>query len=396
MLAPRAPWPQDDGGRVVLWQDLLAVAGRFETRLIVLCTGPGAPPAVPAELLRLGVEVSFVEHRMPSTPVALVQGALGRWPYTLARYHSQAFERALRAIVASWRPDLVFIHHLHMATYVNALDGCVKVLREHNLEHLWMRRYARAGHNPAVAAYASFQAHRLRRTEAELCARMDLILAIQDDEAAAIRAFAPGVPVEAVPVGATFVANLRRSLAPEPTLLLVGSFDREPNADGARRFLEEGWPIVHAGLPGARLRIIGREIPDRLAALARSRGAEPVGFVPDLSLEFARAWAVVIPLWVGAGVRVKMVQAIAAGVPVVSTSLGAEGVGLEPDRHFRVGETGAALGSGALELLAHPGPAARLAAEAHAFMRERFGREAVALRTVALCERALGARVGAS
>jgi glycosyltransferase involved in cell wall biosynthesis len=393
-LSPRAPWPQDDGGRVVLWQDLLALAGRFETRLVVMHTGPGAPPAVPAELVERGVEVSFVKHRIPSAPVALVRGALGRWPYTLARFHSRGFDRGVRAIVNAWRPDLVFINNLHLATYVDALDGCVKVLREQNLEQLWLARYAQANRNPAVSAYAWLQARRMRRTEAELCGRMDLILAMHDEEASAIRVFTPGVPVEAVPVGASFITDLRRPLATEPTLLLIGSFDREPNAEGAKRFLEEGWPIVRARVPGARLRIIGRQIPAALAELARLMGAEPVGFVPDLAGEFARAWALVIPIWVGAGVRVKMVEAIAAGVPVVSTPLGAEGLSLEPGRHFVIGDTGAELGRGAADLLGQPARAAQLAADAHAFMRECYGVEAISRRTVELCQSALVTRAG--
>jgi glycosyltransferase involved in cell wall biosynthesis len=396
VLSPRAPWPQDDGGRVVLWQDLLAVASRFETRLVVMHSGTEPTPAAPAELVARGVEVSYVEHRIPAPAVALVQGVLGRWPYTLARYHSQRFERALRAIVRSWHPELVYINHLHLATYEGALDGCVKILRQQNLEHLWLERFAGATRNPAVAAYARLQARRMRRTEAVLCGRMDLILAMQDDEAAAIRAIAPGVPVEAVPVGARFVTDLRRELASEPTLLLIGSFDRAPNAEGAERFLKEGWTRVRAKLPNARLRIVGRQIPARLTVLARSMGAEAVGFVPDLATELARAWAIVVPVWYGAGVRVKTVEAIAAGVAVASAPLGVEGLGLGAGQHFLLGRTGAELGSAALELLESPERAAELAARAHSSMRERFGSEAVASRTVELCEAALRARGRAS
>src|SRR5262249_1818939 len=154
----------------------------------------------------------------------------------------------VRELVASWQPDLAFIHHLHMATYVDAVAGIPSVLREHNLEQLWMERFARAAKNPAVAAYAWLQVGRVRRAEARLRPAMALSLATHDEEAAAIRAFARDVPVETVGVGATFVDLERRAPAAEPTLVVVGAFDREANAEGARRFLEQGWPAVRAGL----------------------------------------------------------------------------------------------------------------------------------------------------
>jgi len=388
VLSPRVPWPQDDGGRVGLWQGLLAAASRFETRLVALHVGP-APPSPPAILHELGVEVNVVAHRPPAAVPALLRGTFGRWPYMLARFRSGALEQRLRAIVASWRPDLAFIHHLHMATYVDTLEGIPSVLREHNLEQLWMERFARASRNPAVAAYAWHQVGRMRAAEARLCRAMALILATHEEEAAAIRGFAGSVPVETVGVGATFVDLDRRVPAAEPTLVVVGAFDREANAEGAERFLDQGWPLVRTRLPHARLRIVGRGIPARLAALAREAGAEAAGFVPDLAGELARAWGIVIPLWQGAGIRVKLVEAIAAGVPVAATPLAVEGLDLEPGHHYFEGGDAAALGRAAHALLAEPERAREMAAAAHAFLEPTYAHEAVLQRTADLCERAL-------
>lgn len=398
MLLPRPAWPLDDGGRVGLWQGLRDVAGAFETRAIVLRrpaeAGPGS--AVPPEVRALGIQVTFIEHQPPAAPVALARGVLGRWPYMLERFRSPAFERALRDLVSTWQPELAFIHHLHMATYADVLEGCTRVLRQHNLEQLWLARFARGTRNPAVAAYATLQLGRMRRAEAELCGRMDLVLAVHEEEAAAMRAFAPGVRVEVIPASARFLALAPRANAGAPTLLVVGSFDREANAEGARRFLEHGWPLVRARVPSARLRLVGRHLPAGLAARARELGAEPVGFVDDLAREFAGARAMVIPLWQGAGIRVKMIEAVAAGVPVVSTPLGAEGLGLVPGREFLDGEQPERLGEAAIELLERPERASALAAAAYAALKPRYEVETVARKTVALCEEALAARAARS
>jgi glycosyltransferase involved in cell wall biosynthesis len=379
----------DDGGRVVIRQDVAALATRFETRLLVL-ERPGEPrAAIPDEYERWGVDVAYAEHRFPVAPVALLAGALGRWPYTLARYQSRAFADAVRTHVHHWRPDLAFLNNLHLAPYASAVGNSVRVLRQQNLEQLWLARYADSVRNPAVKAYAAFQARRMRDAEARLCGEMDLVLAMHEDEARAMRAFAPGVRVEAVPVAADFDDATRRAPAAEPTLLVVGSWDRDANAQGARAFLEQGWPAVRARVPGARLRLVGRGIPTALADLARSAGAEPVGYVADLAGELARAWGLVVPLWYGAGARVKTVEAVAARVPVACTPLGVEGLGFVAGRHFLEAATAAGLGEAAAALLERPDEATRRAEEAHAFARERYGRAEVARRTVALCEAAL-------
>src|SRR4029077_8956637 len=126
VLLPRPAWPLDDGGRVGLWQGLRDVARSFETRAIALRRPSEASIAVPQAVRELGIQVTFIEHVPPAAPVALARGMVGRWPYMLERFRSPAFEHALRDVVASWQPDLAFIHHLHMATYADALDGCTK------------------------------------------------------------------------------------------------------------------------------------------------------------------------------------------------------------------------------------------------------------------------------
>src|SRR5262252_4144377 len=269
VLLPRPAWPLDDGGRVGLWQGLRDVAGAFATRALVMRRPAERGESVPAAVRELGIDVTFVDHAPPPAPIALAQGVMGRWPYMLARFRSAAFAHAVRDVVARWQPDLAYIHHLHLATYADGLQGCALVLRQHNLEQLWLERFARTTPNPAVAAYARLQVARMRRAEAELCRRMDLVLAVHAEEAAAMRAFAPDVRVEVIPASARFQPLERRARGPAPTLLVVGSYDHEGNAEGARVFLEQGWPAVRARRPDARLRLVGRHIPPALAALAK-------------------------------------------------------------------------------------------------------------------------------
>ena len=165
VLTPRLSWPVDDGGRVVAWQNLIAVADEYDTTLLSFAP-PGEPVEPPPELVVRGVRVVTIPFTPPPTWLAVWRGLLGRWPYSLARYRSRPFARAIRVEIARRRPAFVYVQNLHLATYVDALDGVPMVLREQNVEFVWMARYARALGATLRGVYALTQAARLRRVEA--------------------------------------------------------------------------------------------------------------------------------------------------------------------------------------------------------------------------------------
>ena len=392
VVTPRMPWPLDDGGRIGLWQALWSVSRAAETTLVTLLTPQEMDLPVPAPVKGVCVEVERVAHQPPPLPVAALRGLLGRWPYTIARYRSDALDAVLRRRAATLRPDFAYVNHLSMASYAEALGGTPVVLREHNLEYLWLERYAAGLREPLSRLYAADQARRMRHVEADLCRRCDLVLAMQDLETEALRRLEPRAHVETVPVGVDF--SRFSPPAPElpPVVLLTGAFVWPPNVEGALAFFAGGWPRVRARVPGVRLRVVGKGLSPRLAEAARAAGAEPVGYVESMIPEFARATALIVPLWVGAGARVKIVEALAARLAVVSTPLGAEGLGLLPGRHMLVGGTPQELGDALAELLLEPGRAATVAAAGHEYARDRFSLEVVAERTNILIAEAVARR----
>jgi glycosyltransferase involved in cell wall biosynthesis len=126
-------------------------------------------------------------------------------------------------------------------------------------------------------------------------------------------------------------------------------------------------------------------MPAALSEAALRAGAEPVGYVEDIYSEFARASVMVVPLWMGAGARVKIVEALAARLPVVTTTLGAEGLGLTPGTHALFADTPESLGDAVADLLMQPGRAQSLAEAGYAFATERFSLDVVSRRTLELC-----------
>ena len=393
VLTPRLPWPQDDGGRVALWQTVSTLAAAFDTTLVSLVGANSTEAGEPATLRALGVSVERIPHIPPALPLALARGTFGRWPYTLARYRSDRVAAALRAIVARLRPRLAFVNNLHLAPYIHDLRPATVVLRQQNVETTWLSRFAASRRDPWTRAFTGFQAWRMRGAERELCESADLVLAIQEDEATELRALAPRANVAVMPFAVDEARFLPRAAA-TARVLLTGAFGWPPNSEGAARFLRQGWGRVRARHAAATLRLVGKDLGTPLAELARAAGAEPVGYVPAIEPEFATASVLVVPLWVGAGVRVKIVEALMAGVPVVATSLAAEGLRLEHGRELLVADTAEGLGDAVADLLEDPERARAIAAAGQATARARWSLGSVGAETVRLCEATMREREG--
>ncbi len=388
VLASRLPWPLDDGGHLATWQTLWSIAQEFDTTLVAMVPPSALATPVPEAFAKLGVEVVRVAHRPPPMALALVRGAFGRWPYMLARYRNPAFDATVRRLVAERPRELVLVNSLHLTTYLDALGDVPVVLRTQNLEHLWLERFAGRLTNPVARLYVRDQVRRMRRTEAERCARCDLVLAIREGEAEVLRTLAPATRVETLPIALDMDRYLPHAPERPPIVALIASWEWAPNADGGRDFLVRGWPRVRERMPEARLRLVGKNIPADFAKRARQAGAEVIGYVDDMAVEFARAAVLVVPLWMGSGIRVKIVEALAAGVPVVTTSIGAEGLELKEGVHAAFAETPESLGDAVVESLRDPDRAQAMADAGSAWVRARHSLAAVTARTLQLCAEA--------
>jgi glycosyltransferase involved in cell wall biosynthesis len=330
-----------------------------------------------------------VPHRHPPSWPPLTGGVLGRWPYNLARWRSRRLHETLRSLGERLHPELCCFANLHVGTHHDAIPGCAVVLRAENAESEWMARFAASRRNRLVAAYAAVQQRRLVQVERRVCESVDLVLAIQARERDLLRTLAPRANVEFVPVAVDFARFETPRPVKPPVVLLAGAFTWKPNVEGALRFLREGWPVLRARAPDARLRVAGKQPPLELRRAAASAGVELAADVPTMAAEMAEASVMVVPLWTGGGARVKVVEALAAGLPVVSTPLGCEGLELLPGTHLLVGEEPGQLAGELASLLEDPGRARAIAAAGYAFASERFELGRVAGRFVEACAAAV-------
>jgi polysaccharide biosynthesis protein PslH len=326
VVCPFVPWPLDSGGRIRTFHlvHALASAEHAGTQVELWCVADQRDPGpLERELERAIPHTRLFPRSTASTFQRLARAKVERW------FASTALHDALVERFRSAPPDLVHVDEMSVLRSVP--DAPCPLLVHHSKLDVEFHALA---HGDGAAA--RFDRAKLRRLEdlAAKRARHHVVCSPGDRELLLARH--PRLQVTAVPSGFDpdyFAPNACGAVEREPdTLLMLGSLDYEPNVDGLEYWVDAIGPLVPAS---TCLRVVGRNPTPRVhaaCARARERGAriELVGEVDDVRPELARARALVVPLRIGGGTRLKIAEALAMRTPVISTSIGAEGLDLGP------------------------------------------------------------------
>ena len=306
------------------------------------------------------------------------------------RLWSPAFVERAANVIATARVQLVQAEGLEIAGIALAATAHAQprisgrqvpvLFNDQNAEWLLQRSAAlvdlRQPRRWVRMLYSLAQWQRLRRYEAALVRAAALTTAVSPEDADALSRLA-GRPVRVVPNGIAVdtwrhVADAPPEQRVEPnTLLFTGKLDYRPNVDALCWFCTAVLPRVRIQHPAARLLVVGRDPVPAVRALA-GPGVEVVGEVPEIQPYFARAAVYVIPMRMGSGARIKLLEAWAAGVPVVATTAGAAGLAGRADEHLLVADDPATLATQIGRLLVDPALAQRLAAAGRALVAARY------------------------
>jgi len=389
-LTPTIPWPADSGGRIAVWNQLRAEA-RF-AQVGLLSFGETTPDQeVMDHLGEICWEAEVV--RRPRSLDGVVGGArslLTQTAMNLAKYRWPVFTDALTAFISNWKPDVVVAHHLHMAPYLGEVFGPARVLREHNVDSELMFRYAESLHNPAMAAFARRQADQIRATERRLTGLVEHCQMISSDDAHLLGGIAPGLPTSVVPAAinpAEYEPAAIPSAESDPLIVIAGSMGFRPTGEGVLQFVETCWPKIRNKLPRARLRIIGSSPTTLANRLRRVSGVELTGRVDRVADWLDGANAFVVPLDVGSGIRVRILESMAWSIPIVSTTIGCEGIDVENGRHLLIADGPDEMSAAVLKLVREPVVAQTLRREGRRLIERKYSLDAVELLTSRLYRR---------
>jgi glycosyltransferase involved in cell wall biosynthesis len=303
---------------------------------------------------------------------------------------------ALREQVAREAPAVLYLDHLDSLVYRNVAPGVPAILDLHNVYSELVRRTAAEQTSTWKRLYLRRESRLLARSERRAADLAAGLFAVSEDDASyfrQLRARSTYVVPNGVDCAAYESLPAARRLAP-PTLLYVGCMSWGPNVAAAEFLATRVLPRVREAVPGAGLAVVGRDPTAAVRALGRLPGVEVTGAVPDVLPYLRAASALAVPLEAGGGTRLKILEAFAAGLPVVSTPVGCEGLGVAAGEHLVVADRDHFV-TALVELLKDPAAGERLASRARRLARGRFDWAAVgrtACEAVHAVLRAYGAR----
>lgn len=304
-----------------------------------------------------------VRRERDYTLAKLVRGAVGRLPVTVLNYTTRAMAHELERILNQQDFDVVQVESVHLAAYLPIIRSArcrpLAVCDWHNIESDLMRQYSSHAPNFLRRAYARRTAWQLSVLEQQVAREFDAHITCTEPDRARLLQFAPEARTYVIPNGvdtsyysdeqveqaysSCHAGNGDLRAASEPRrrrVLFVGSMDYHANVDAVVQFAQSVWPRISERRPDLVFTVVGRNPPPKVRELASLPAIEVTGTVKDVRPYYWEAVSSVVPLRVGGGSRLKILEAMAAGVPVISTRRGAEGIDILEDENILLAETG--------------------------------------------------------
>jgi glycosyltransferase involved in cell wall biosynthesis len=301
------------------------------------------------------------------------------WSFERLVHHRPAFQAALDELVARVRFDAITVEFAQLASY-RLPRGPRLVLDEHNIEYDVLRRTAAADRRLDRKVYNAIDYRKLRREERAAWRRFAGCLTTSARDEAIVRRSRPGLPTAVIPNAVDTSAFRPADAPPEPgVILFFGAINYYPNTDALLYFLDEALPLIRRRQPGARVWIVGQSPPEAITSRA-SAEVIVTGLVDDVRPYLARAAVVVAPLRIGGGTRLKIVEALAMGKAIVSTTLGAEGLDVVGERELLLADTAPDFARQVCRVLDDGALARRLGAAARRAAEARYSWDAAVAR----------------
>lgn len=360
-LSCHLPWPAISGGRRRELELIRRVASDHDVHLLAVSKTPAEDQAATSRLADCcrAVEV-FAAEAAPrsSTPTACRQER---------RHRSAALTARVDELLAAGTADIVHVEGFYLMQHLPRIVGVPVLLVEQNIEYELEHQRAAALPGAAADLEAYADAHRTRVAEVAAWRRADRVAVLTPEDRATMAAELPGLVPDVVPDGADHVplpgaAWNGQAVSGTPTIAFVANFAYAPNLDAAELLLREILPRVRAAVPEARLWLVGNEPPASLGR--RADRVTVTGRVESVIPYLDRADVVLCPLRIGGGIKVKAIEALRRGRPVVSTPIGAQGLTGAAREAVEIAADPAGLAAATIRLLRDPERRAELSRRA--------------------------------
>ena len=336
VISPFLPYPEKSGSRIRTMTLLRALSGHN----VFLVAFKENAEAVPEDVLRNLCRQYHVFPRPLLTPFQSALNYVSLKPLMARRFEHREARQTVRRIVQNEGIDCLVCEAVLVAEYARPFQEVFRILNVHNLEFMRARGRIRMVRRPFKKLYYRLIAERMRRYERRALKDFELGLVCSEADRSIYREIAPGKRVAVIP-NTVDTDAFRPEVAGEATrkIIFIGTLWYEPNVDAARWLADDIFPLIRLDFPDMELSLVGDAPPQEITNLALRPGVSVTGSVEDIRPYLRRALIFMAPVRTGSGTRQKILDAMAMGLPVISTSVGCEGLEVVEGKNICLAET---------------------------------------------------------
>lgn len=369
LLTQVLPYPPDSGPKVKTWNLIKYLASRHQLTLVSFVRGDQSAEVKHLQQYCHAVHTVPIERKIWGDAWAMARSFASGQPWMMVRDDRAAMRQLIDRLAAAEQFDVAHADQLNMCQYAARVPGALKLFDAHNALWVLYQRLA-ATMSPGPRKWLLGRDWRLLKDyEGRICREFDAVTAVIDEDKAALEgamtrrcgeAVKSDIVVIPITVDTDEVSPIKRQPGADH-LVYVGTMYWPPNVDGVLWFASEVWPLIRAKRPIAQFDVVGARPPQLVVALGQDgSGINVAGYVEDLDAYLTRTGVFIVPLRAGGGMRVKILNALAQGLPIVSTSLGCEGIQVTHGQDILIVDTPAEFAQATLQVLNDPELAAQL------------------------------------
>jgi glycosyltransferase involved in cell wall biosynthesis len=388
-ICPYLPYPIVSGGHTRVYNLLKLLSRKHQVHLVAYQRGPVSGEQM-AMLHMITAEVTLVTRVPLWHPGNLLRYLFSRDPLMhVFNGRSQAMTDAIERVITEWKPDIAHVEHFHTAHCLLRAPSSgrlPRVIGEQGVEYVILDRLAAVSHNPIKRMLSRVEQNRIKRFELAVCSQFDRCIEVSDEDRDIIQHDGLRTPVDVVPNGVDTQYFKFNSLPHTPdAIMFLGTFKFFGNRDAIRWLIELVWPVLQGFRPGLTFYVVGNQ-PPRWLRQASDQRLIVTGWVEDVRAYLIRSMVVVSPIRIGSGTKLKIMEAMAIGRPVVTTTMGLEGIPAVDGRDLLVRDEPGPFAEAILQLLDHPSMAATMGRTARELIERMYSWDA-AVKSLEQCYR---------
>jgi len=348
------PYPPDSGPKVKTYNMVKYISQAHDLTLVSFVRGDQTAEIEHLKQFCHAIYPIPIQRSRIKDGLALFKSMVSPTPWVIARDDRESMRGLISTLIKREKFDLIHADQLNMAQFAPAVPGIARILDDHNAVWLLYQRMAQTAANPGIRLFLEREWRMLKDYEGRICREFDAVLTVSDeDKQSLVQAMGQdgNLIVAPIAVDTEELKPVQRDLQ-HTTILHIGTMFWPTNVDGILWFLREVYPIIQREKPDVCFNIIGARPPKKVIQASHDlAGVTVTGYVKDPGEYIRKTGVMVVPLRAGGGMRVKILEAMAKGLPIVSTSIGCEGIAVENGRHLLIADTPEDFAQATLRLL---------------------------------------------